>query len=143
MAAEVHVGSILIEDRPSMTRELGIKSEPYSQTWGVIGLLDSSALSRKVEAAGWHFFFMAAEVKTMFFGAAGAKAIKKALQRILAGVSQQNFNCLEVTAITPQNFLGLRYTTVSAHWRHIQSGSVLDEAQHRRADHAAAKWAQG
>lgn len=143
MPAEVDVGSILIEDRPSMTRVLGIKTEPFSKTWGLIGLLDSAALDRKILAAGWHFFFMAAEVKTMFFGAGGAKAIKKALKRLLAGVAEQNFNCLEVTGITSKNLLGLRYTTVSAHWRHIQSSSVLDEAQHRKADHATAEWAQG
>ena len=78
----------------------------------------------------------------MFFGAPGAAKIKNALHRILAKVRLHNFNCLEVTGIVANRFLGVPYTTVSAHSRHIQQGWRLDGAEERRSsqhDAASAK----
>jgi hypothetical protein len=99
----------------------------------VIKALDGLALDRKIRAAGWSFFFMAAEVKVMFFGAVRAKSIQKALKRILGKVSYLNFNSLEVTGIVPKRFLGVPYAIVSAHSRHVQQNCHLDSAEERRA----------
>ena len=49
-------------------------------------MLNGFALDRKIHAVGWNFFFMAGEVKVMFFGALGAKKIQNALKRILVKV---------------------------------------------------------
>ena len=65
MTAIVQVGTILIEERPLMAQVLGLNSESYAANWGVIKALDGLALDRKIHAAGWNFFFMAAEVKVM------------------------------------------------------------------------------
>jgi len=129
------VGTILIEERPRITKFLGLESESCSGKRSVIRGLDGFALDRKIHAAGWNFFFMAAEVKVMFFGAPGTAKIKNALHRILAKVRLQNFNCLEVTGIVANRFLGVPYTTVSAHSRHIQQGWRLDGAEERRSSH--------
>ena len=72
MLQEVQVGTILIEESALMARALGLQSEPYSAKWGVVQALDGLALDRKIHAAGWNFFFMAAEVRVMFLGALGA-----------------------------------------------------------------------
>jgi len=95
--------------------------------------LDGFALDRKIRIAGWNFFFMAAEVKVMFFGAVGAKKVQNALIRILAKVKRQHFNGLEVTGIVAKRFLGVPYATVSAHSRHIQQSCRLEDANARRA----------
>jgi len=142
MTAEVQVGTIFIEDRPLMTRALGIESEPYAGNWRLVGSFNALSLDRKIHALGWNFFFMAGEVRATFFGAPGAKKIRKALKRILAKVSIHNFNCLEVTGITAKHFVGVPYTTISAHWRHIQPSCLLEDAQHRRADQKGAEWAR-
>jgi len=128
MPPTVKVGTILIEEWPLMARVLGLESEPYSGNWSVVKAFDSFALDRKIHAAGWNFFFMAAEVKVMFFGALGAKKIQNALKRILGKVRQQHFNGLEVTGIVAKRFLGLPYAIVSAHSRHIQQSCCLDGA---------------
>ena len=136
------VGTILIEERPRITKFLELESESCSGKWRVVRGLDGFALDRKIHAAGWNFFFMAAEVKVMFFGAPGTVKIKNALHRILAKVRLHNFNCLEVTGIVANRFLGVPYTTVSAHSRHIQQGWRLDGAEERRSsqhDAASAK----
>src|SRR6202521_4029325 len=132
MPQEVQVGTILMKEWPMTTQLLGPESGPYSGNWSVIKALDGFALDRKIHAAGWNFFFMAAEVKVMVFGAIGAKNIQNAVKRMLGKLRPMNFNCLEVTGIVAKRFLGVPYTVVSAHSRHIQQSCYLDGAEVRR-----------
>jgi hypothetical protein len=143
MTSTLKVGTILIEEGPLITQLFGLESEPCSGNWSVVKTLDSFALDRKIRAAGWNFFFMAAEIKVMFFGALGTKKIQNALKRILAKVRDQNFNGLEVTGIVAKRFLGVPYATVSAHSRHIQQSCCLDGAEARRTSQLDAEWARG
>jgi hypothetical protein len=143
MTTTVQVGSILIEERPGIGRFLKLKSEPYSGNWSVVQGFDGFALDRKIHAAGWSFFFMAAEVKVMFFGRAGTTKIRNAVRRILAKLRPQSFNCLEVTGIVEKRFWGVRYATVSAHARHIQPSCYLETARVRRAAQLDSDWANG
>jgi hypothetical protein len=143
MLPAIQVGSILIEEQSQMAQAHGLEREPCSGNWSLVTALDGSALDRKIHAAGWNFFFMAAEVKVMFFGALGAGKIQNALQRILGKVRGRDFNCLEVTGITAKRFLGVPYATVSAHSRHIQQGCYLDGAKARRTSRSDAEWARG
>ena len=143
MPPAVQVGTVLIEEWPLMHQLLGLESEPYSGNWNLVKVLDGLTLDRKIHASGWNFFFMAAEVKAMFFGALGAKKIEHALKRILGKVKQQHFNGLEVTEIVVKRFLGVPYTVVSAHSRHVQQSCYLDSDQTRRTYQSAAAWARG
>ena len=131
MPPSVQVGAILIEPWPAMTKLFGIESEPYAGSWSVVKALNGFALDRKIHAAGWNFFFMAGEVNVVFLGARGAEKIHKALTRILRKVGGQDFNCLQVTAIVAKRFLGIRYTIVSTHSRHIQRSVYLDSPSAR------------
>jgi hypothetical protein len=131
MPPTIQVGTILMKKWPMMTELLGLEGEPCSGHWSQLKALDGLGLDRKIQAAGWNFFFMAAEVKVMFLGAIGAKKVQNALQRILGKVREQDFNCLEVTGIVAKRFLGMPYTIVSAHSRHIQQGCELDDVQRR------------
>jgi len=141
MPLDIKVGAILIEDWPLATQRLGLKSEPYSGKWSLVNTPDSFALDRKIHAAGWNFFFMATKVKVMFFGALGAKKIQNALKRILGKVKRQHFNALEVTEIVAKRFLGVPYSIVSAHSRHVQQSCYLDNTEARRTSHQGAEWA--
>jgi hypothetical protein len=105
--------------------------------------LDGFAMDRKIHAARWNFFFMAAEVRVMFFGSIGTTRIRNAVRRILAKVRPQGFNSLEVTGIVAKRFLGVHYATVSAHSRHIQPSCYLDGVEIRRASQSDAEWANG
>ena len=126
-----------------MKKLLGLESEPYSGEWTLLRALDVCALDRKIHAAGWNFFFMATEVKVMFFGSVGATKIQNALKRIVKKVQQQHFNSLEVTAIVTRHFLGVPYVTVSAHSRHMQQNWCLDTSVGRQSLQRDAEWARG
>ncbi len=139
----VQVGTILMKESPGMTQLLGLESEPCSGEWALLKGLDGFALDRKIHAAGWNFFFMAAEVKAMFFGSPGAAKIQNALKRILEKVKQQQFNGLEVTEIVARRFLGVSYVIVSAHSRHMQQSCYLDSAVTRQTFQRNEEWARG
>jgi hypothetical protein len=143
MPTTVQVGTILMKEWPGMTQLLGLESEPCSGEWSLLKVLDGFTLDRKIHAAGWNFFFMAAEVKVMFFGSVGAVKIQNAIERILEKVKQQQFNGLEVTQIVARHFLGVPYVTVSAHSRHMQQSCYLDSAVARQAFQHSAEWARG
>lgn len=144
MMPDVQVGSVLIaEESPRMVEVLALQSEPYFKHWSVVKALDGFTLDAKIHAARWNFFFLAGEVKVLFFGAIGAAKIRGALQRISRKVKLENFNCLEVTGIVAKRFLGVPYTSVSAHSRHIQESSQLRDIDQRRADQENADWARG
>jgi hypothetical protein len=133
MPSTVQVGTILMKEWPGMPELFGLEVEPCLGDWSLVKVLDGFALDRKIHAAGWNFFFMAAGVKTMFFGSLKAAKVRGALKRILAKLKPQHFNSLEVTAIVSRHFLGVPYVTVSAHSRHIQQGCYLASAGKRRS----------
>ena len=69
MPRAVQVGAILIEESQTITHALGLESEAYSGSWRLIKVLNGFELDRRIRASGWNFFFMATEIKAMFFGA--------------------------------------------------------------------------
>jgi len=142
MSASVQVGSILIKEWTGMPQLLGVDTEPCSGTWSLVKVSDVFALDRKIHAAGWNFFFMAAEVKVMFIGSVGGARIRNALQGLLQKVRRQHFNSLEITGIVAKRFLGVPYVTVSAHSRHLQQSCSLDSADARQASQHSAEWAR-
>src|SRR5271170_2431709 len=143
MSTAVQVGTILMKEWPGMAQVFQVDSEPCSGDWNLVKTLDSVSLDSKIHAAGWRFFFMAAEVKVMFFGVLGATKIQNALRRILGKVKQQHFNGLEVTGIVASHFLGVPYVTVSAHSRHMQKSCYLDSTEARQASYDNAERAKG
>ena len=126
-----------------VTQSLGLESEPCSGNWSMVKTLDNFALDRKVHAAGWNFFFMAAEVKVMFLGTLGEKKMNNALKRILEKVRERHFNGLEITEIVAKRFLGVPYVTVSAHSRHMQQSRFLDSSEVRQTSRNNSEWAAG
>ena len=143
MSLTVQAGTILMKEWPGMTKLLGLESEPCSAEWSALKILDAFALDCKIHAEGWNFFFLATEVKVMFFGSVGASKIQNALKRILKKVKEEHFNALEVTEIVSRRFLSVPYVTVSAHSRHMQQSCYLDTVDARRTTQHNAEWARG
>jgi hypothetical protein len=143
MTPQVQVGTILIEDRPLMTRALDIESEPYAGNWSLVRSLNGFDLDRKIHAAGWNFFFMAGEARARFLGRVEAGKVRKALMRILARTSDQNFNCLEVTGITAHYFLGgAIHEHISAPASYPAGLPASNDVEQRRTQQKAAEWAR-
>lgn len=132
MTAGIQLGTILIKERTPIAERLGLETDTYSGTWRVLRALNGFALDHKVRGAGWNSFFMATEVRALAFGTIQPNSLRAALHRVFSKVRADDFNCLEVTAITARRFLGVPYVSVCAHSRHIQKGWNLDRPRDRR-----------
>jgi hypothetical protein len=126
MSAQIQVGSMLMEGRAANIEALAIESEPYAKGWSILSFLNGRDLDRRVRATKWSFFFLAEAQRERFFGERSGNGMFKALTRILAKSRKQGFNCLEVTEILDKSFLGIRYTTIVAHSRHLQPPGSLE-----------------
>jgi hypothetical protein len=51
------------------------------------------------------------------------------VKRVLARQEGQKFNSLEITKVVSKRFLGIPFTSVTAHSRHIQQGIALVPAK--------------
>jgi hypothetical protein len=116
MQQEIQAGTVLMKESHLFVLE----SEPYFGNWSVVRAFEDYPFDQQVHAAGCHFPFIGAEVKVRFLGELGTKKINKAFTQILRKMRGHNFNCIKVTGIIVKRFLGVSYTTVSAHSRYLQ-----------------------
>jgi hypothetical protein len=114
MTPNVQVGTILIEDRPLVTRILDLGRESYAAKWVVLKVLD-----QKLRSVRRNCPFFAEEAQATVFGSLAANNIQKAVKRIFLKMRKQNLNCLEVTKMVESRFLGVPYITVYAHPQHV------------------------
>ena len=90
-------------------------------------------LEKELATAGWTFFYMAGEIKTIAFGFDRQRRTDTALRRLMASVSCRNAIAWKLTKSRCHSFLGMPYVSVSAHSRHIQKGSVVRPMTYERA----------
>jgi hypothetical protein len=125
----IREGTVLIKEGTLLPETLQIESEPCVPSWRLVKDLNEYGLDRKVDGAGWAFFFLAGEIGTIALGADEQSMIRRAIKRILANPRSKPFNSLEITRVAYKHFLGLPYMSVGAHSRHIQEGLVLLSAE--------------
>ena len=143
MDREIQAGTILFREGLLFPDSLEIESELYTDHWRLVTAPPRRLLDEKIRAVGWNFFFHAALTGATAVGWRGTRTTARALQRLLAKASSQDFNSLEVAAISSGHFLGVPYTTVSAHSRHLQEGWLLAGPRERRRVRKASDWASG
>jgi len=68
---------------------------------------------------------MASEIKSSVFGFEGPKTVRRAVKRMLARLTPDKFNSLQITRVASKRFLGVPYVRVSACSRHIQESLFL------------------
>ena len=130
MGEKITTGTILIKKGTALPEGLHVVSEPYLKGWRLVKDLDSSGMDRKLCEAGWNFFYMAEEVKATAVGSNLEKTTRRAVNKIIASMKSDKFNCIEITRVAGKRFLRLPYVAVSAHPRHIQESVFLFHAKH-------------
>ena len=118
---------------------VGAPEQLYSPGWGLIHNVTGQDLDRDLRKAGWSFFFMAGSIQASVLGRRSERSTRNAMRRVLAKANRSSFNCLEVTELSTRTIFGIPYTHITAHSRHAQSTSYLEQAAGRKRIHAA--WA--
>jgi hypothetical protein len=121
--------TILIREDTPLPANLSIESEAFLPGWRVVKNLDRSTLARNIEGADWNFFYLAGAVRATVLGRDRSGTLRRAVKRVLAGQEGQKFNSLEITKVVSKRFLGIPFTSVTAHSRHIQQGIALVPAK--------------
>jgi hypothetical protein len=128
MRDAIEAGTILIE-RGTLIPDFWLpQGGSYSSDWTSLGKLDRSRLEASIHNAGWTFFYLAGEIRATVLGFDEQEMVRKAVKRLITDVKTRHLNCLEITRVAMSSFLGLPYTTVAGHARHIQEGLVLSLA---------------
>lgn len=122
------VGLVLIKDGTLLPDSLLLESEPYTSGWRAVKNLAAHGLDRQISAAHWTFFYLAGEIQASAVGSDGPENTRKAIEKIVAMRELAKFNSLEITGVIRKRFLGVPYTTVTAHSRHIQESSTIFRA---------------
>ena len=120
MTDKIGVGTMLIEDSTHMPATLVVSTEHYSAGWSSVMGSTSAQLGKEIENAGWTFFYMAGEIRTSGFGFNNQSRTARAVAHVIHAVRREHCNCLEITQMRRRSFLGLSYTSLVAHARHIQ-----------------------
>jgi len=111
-------GTLLIQEKTLLPEPSPHDSVSMGNGWARIS--NNLAFKKKLSAAGWNFFYMAGTIRMNVVGFDRPRTIQTAVNRLLAAVTLQDCNCLEVDHIAMRSFWGMPFVTVSAHSRHIQ-----------------------
>ncbi len=130
MSNTIQAGTMLVR-QSALLRSLGAQGEIYSDQWCSLGTPDSAALDGKLRAAGWNFFFIADELRTIVPAWGGQKTLRAGVKRLLARTTAQQFNCMQLSNILRERFLGIPFVSVVAHARHVQQGSRIESLAQR------------
>jgi hypothetical protein len=125
MTDRIRVGTMLLEDGTGMPESVVLGIEPYSMGWSLIIKATAAQLGKDLEGAGWTFFYMAGAIHVSGFGLSDQSRTDRAMAHMIDAVKRQNCNCLEITRVRRRSFLGLPYTSVAGHARHVQRSRIL------------------
>jgi len=130
MSNEIQSGTVLVQ-QSALLHSLGTHGENYSDQWCSLGANESAQLDRKLRAAGWNFFFVADELRTIVPPWGGEKTLRAGVKRLLARTQAKQFNCMQLSNILRERFLGIPFVSVVAHARHIQQGNRMESFEQR------------
>jgi hypothetical protein len=124
MTSGIAAGRILVRAGtrlPSSSRPPdGVAADGWS-------LMASSRLAFAAEAlaSGMTFFFMAGGIQATAIGFDRRKTLAAAIGRLTRAVDTGKCNSIEIGKIEYRSFWGVPFVRVSAHERHLQTGSTF------------------
>jgi len=111
-------GTFLIDEKTLLPEPSSNDSVSIGNGWARISY--NLTFEKKLAAAGWTFFYMAGATRMNVIGFDRPRMIQTAVNRLLAAVTRQKCNCVEVDHVRIRSFCGMPFVTVLAHSRHIQ-----------------------
>jgi hypothetical protein len=127
MPDTMRAGAMLIKDGTHTPESVVVTTDQYSAGWSSITKSSSTRLGLELETAGWTFFYMAGQIRTTGFGLNDQSRTSRAMDRVIAVVKLRKCNCLEIVQVQRGSFLGLSYTRIIAHARHIQESRFFHQ----------------
>lgn len=118
-------GIIFIRDGTTFPPILPVTTEAFIPNWRIVTSHDRSSLARSIEGHDWYFFYLAGDVQVTVLGGNTRRVLRKAVKAILTKRPDDKLNSIEITTIVSRRFLGIPFTTFTAHSRQIQQRIAL------------------
>jgi hypothetical protein len=125
MSDDERTTTILIREGTLLPPGVSVETQQFLPGWRMLVNRDRNTFTRQVERANWTFFFLAGEIRATVLGRDKLRALRRAAKSVLAKRERQIPNCLEITKVVSQRFLGIPFISVTAHDRHIQESPFL------------------
>ena len=136
------IGTVMIQEGVMLPDPFVLDSDRYTLGWRALRVRDGFGVDRDLRSAGWHMFTIAGGKFQAIRLGSTASGLRRLVIGLLARVREQWFNSAEVTAISTRHFLGIPYTAVTVHARHIQQGYLLPDAPTRARAQQNTDWAR-
>ncbi len=68
-------GAMMVREGLLLPKVPGMETDVYSRRWRSVKVLDSFSMGRKLDAVGWHLFFVAGHITTVAFGFGGERSL--------------------------------------------------------------------
>jgi hypothetical protein len=118
-------GTFLIQKGTILPESAQLKGDAITNDWSTVGSgAELRRFKAELSAAGWHYFYMRA-IKQTVFGNGRPKCILTALNGLTTKMHLERCNSMQIDDIAAHSFLGIPYTSVSAHCCHIQTGMLF------------------
>jgi len=118
-------GIIFIRDGTILPPILSVTTDAFLPNWRIVTSHNRSTLARSIEGCDWYFFYLAGDIQATVLGGNTRRALRKALKAILTKHGNDQLNSIDITAIVSRHFLGIPFTTFTAHSRQIQQRIAL------------------
>jgi hypothetical protein len=125
MPVKAKDGVIFIREGTILPPMLSVTTEAFMPNWRIVTSHDRSALARSIEGCDWYFFYLAGDIQATVLGGNTRRVLRKAVKAILTKRADDKLNSLEITAMVSRRFLGIPFTTFTAHSRQIQQRIAL------------------
>ena len=96
--------------------------------WNIVSHLATAETEKRLNQAGWHFFYLPPEVRASAIGFNRRRVIASAVRKLLEKANSGQLNIVQITGLDEKELLGIHYARVSAYLRHIQKGPILFQA---------------
>lgn len=131
MSNLLKIGTVLMQTGAYIPESVWVERETYSPGWEEVTNLDGEDLDRLVRRENWNFFFFGGALQGMSWGSPSGSSVRCAAIRVLKKSKLTKLNGFEITGIHARRFLGIPYTNVTGHSRHIQKSTVLQNIAER------------
>ncbi len=118
-------GSLLLAEGTPLPATVSLASDPCAPEWRLLNRINPKQLTDLIQQAGWHCFYLAAELETTAWGWDQEATLQKAIHRITAQTKAAQYNCVEIKQVEARRWLGISVVKLTAHSRQIQGKSSL------------------
>jgi hypothetical protein len=113
-------GTILMKRDTRLPRSVRVSRRVSCDGWIAIRSLDPRGLDAQLKMAGWTFDFLPGSVNRRAFGFDSDARFDRAMSRAIKAAQAEDCNCIEFDQMMEKTILGVPYTSVFTHSRHIQ-----------------------